>query len=403
VAYSRSHRYGAALREELVEADDKGYAIIDSLKPEPEDIVVDTWTFGAFASTGLEEEFRARGIERVLLCGVLTNVAIFATASQGVDRFFRMLVVSDACAALDKEWHDMALSLMNEPQVNAGHNAQPGLYFGEVASAAAVETAFLEAANNEKASPPPAKRAKIELPPSRTAEMVSRAKDVATGPMPGDVEVRCRGDRLYPIARTDTALVIIDMQTDFLSPTGRIGQHYQDTPIRSGLPGVERALAVARKFGLTVAHSRSHRYGAIVRDDLVGIGDEGYEFCPSVAPLPGEIVVDKWTFGAFASTPLEEELRARGVSRILLCGVLTNVCVFATAVQAIDRFMRVCLLEDACAGFKTEWHERAVRLMSEPQLGKGHHNSQLGMYFGEVCQVSDVEAAVAAAEGKEKA
>ena len=65
--------------------------------------------------------------------------------------------------------------------------------------------------------------------------------------------------------------------------------------------------------------------------------DQGYELVPRLRALPGEIVVDKWTFGAFASTDLEQQLRQRGVRRILLCGILTNVCVFATAVQACDR------------------------------------------------------------------
>lgn len=103
--------------------------------------------------------------------------------------------------------------------------------------------------------------------------------------------------------------------------------------------------------GLTIAHSRSHRYGAKVLPELLHPLDETYELHPRLRALPGEIVVDKFTFGAFASTELEERLRERGVTRILLGGVLTNVCVLATAVQAVDRFFRVCLVEDACGAF----------------------------------------------------
>jgi len=206
--------------------------------------------------------------------------------------------------------------------------------------------------------------------------------------------VRCRGDRLFPVARKDTALLIIDMQTDFLSPEGRIGQYCKDSSIRSGLEGARRLLEAARKAGLTVAHSRSYRYRSQVHDELVGTDDEGFAIVPSLAPQPGEIVVDKWTFGAFASTPLEEELRARGVERILLCGVLTHVCVFATASQAVDCLFRVCLVEDACAGFTQEWHDKAVSLISDPQLHKGH-DSQVGLYYGEVASVQAVESALA--------
>jgi len=74
--------------------------------------------------------------------------------------------------------------------------------------------------------------------------------------------------------------------------------------------------------------------------------------------------------------------------------VLTNVCVFATAVQAVDRFMRVCLVHDACGAFSTEWHDTAIRLLEEPQT-KGGHNTQVGLYFGEVASVGDVEDALA--------
>ncbi|KAJ1453957.1 Isochorismatase-like protein [Pelagophyceae sp. CCMP2097] len=113
--------------------------------------------------------------------------------------------------------------------------------------------------------------------------------------------------------------------------------------------------------------------------------------------MPGEIVVDKWTFGAFASTQLEAELRARGVRRILLCGVLTNVCVFSTAIQAVDRFFRVCLVEDACASFERDWHEAALMLINEPQRAAGHAqkgNSATGLYFGEISSVDRVQAAL---------
>mmetsp|Transcript_116359 Transcript_116359/g.329152 ORF Transcript_116359/g.329152 Transcript_116359/m.329152 type:complete len:298 (+) Transcript_116359:117-1010(+) len=226
------------------------------------------------------------------------------------------------------------------------------------------------------------------------AEARARAKAAEAGTKPGDAIVPCVGDRQFPVARGDTALVLIDMQTDFLSPEGRIGQHYKTSPVRNGISACERLLASCRRAGLTIAHSRSHRYGATVRDDLVGTDDVGYELFPSLRALPGEIVVDKWTFGAFASTPLEERLRERGVERILLCGVLTNVCVFATASQAVDRFFRVCLVEDACAAFQQEWHDKAVALISEPQTKRGH-NAQVGLYFGEVTETKDVESALA--------
>jgi len=398
IAHSRSHRYGSTVRDELVGTSDEGYELHPTLRAQPGEIVVDKWTYGAFASTPLEEELRARGVTRILLCGVLTNVCVFATASQAVDRFFRVCLVEDACAAFRQDWHDAAIKLISEPQLGKGHNAQIGLYFGEVAKVGDVEAALAPLAKLPKLPPKSIPKILIHHDLERRAAMSARAKAAADGAPPGEAgaAVKCRGERAFPCARSDTALVLIDMQTDFLEPTGRIGVHYAntDTPIRSGMEGCRRLLVACRAAGMTIAHSRSHRYGSTVRDELVGTSDEGYELHPTLRAQPGEIVVDKWTYGAFASTPLEEELRARGVTRILLCGVLTNVCVFATASQAVDRFFRVCLVEDACAAFRQDWHDAAIKLISEPQLGKGH-NAQIGLYFGEVAKVGDVEAALA--------
>ncbi len=206
---------------------------------------------------------------------------------------------------------------------------------------------------------------------------------------PADAAIPCRHGRQFKIARSDTALVCIDLQRDFVEATGRIGGRYADLKnVDAAVRKASDLLKAARAAGLTIAHSRSHRYGASIRDDL--IGDPGYELCDACRARDGEIVVDKWTFGAFASTDLEARLRQRGVRRILLCGVLTNVCVMATAVQAVDRFFRVCLVEDACAAFDPSWHAKAVDLINEPQVRKGHADQPVGLYFGEVSSSQDV-------------
>ena len=206
---------------------------------------------------------------------------------------------------------------------------------------------------------------------------------------PADAAIPCRHGRQFKIARSDTALVCIDLQRDFVEATGRIGGRYADLKnVDAAVRKASDLLKAARAAGLTIAHSRSHRYGATIRDDL--IGDPGYELCDACRARDGEIVVDKWTFGAFASTDLEARLRQRGVRRILLCGVLTNVCVMATAVQAVDRFFRVCLVEDACAAFDPSWHAKAVDLINEPQVRKGHADQPVGLYFGEVSSSQEV-------------
>jgi len=259
----------------------------------------------------------------------------------------------------------------------------------------------------------------MRLRSEREAAISAKLADDATAD--GDAFVECSHgiDRLFGMRQSDTALVLIDMQADFLHHRGRLGQHYDSSRhkvLANTITKVEKLLTAARRAGLTVAHSRSHRYGAAIRRDLLlgpqagapaidaaanarhpqhfGAVDLGYELLPSLRALPGEIVVDKWTFGAFASTDLEAQLRARGIRKILLAGILTNVCVFATAVQACDRFFRVCLVEDATGAFSPAWHEQAVDLLSGPQCAPGHASKAVGLYFGEVATVGDVEVAL---------
>eukprot|EP00438_Fugacium_kawagutii_P032720 Skav229140 [mRNA] locus=scaffold1875:148185:151351:+ [translate_table: standard] len=133
------------------------------------------------------------------------------------------------------------------------------------------------------------------------------------GTFPGKAQIACNGvePRSFPIDPKDTALA---------PGTKRWGGWV----VRSGMDGCEKLLGMCRDAGLTIAHSRSHRYGTLVRSELVGTNDEGYELHPRFRAREGEIVVDKWTYGAFASTHLERELMAKGVKRILLCALMQH-------------------------------------------------------------------------------
>jgi nicotinamidase-related amidase len=105
-------------------------------------------------------------------------------------------------------------------------------------------------------------------------------------------------------------------------------------------------------------------------------------------------VVDKWNWGIFASTDLESQLRARGVRRLIVCGIATNVCVTNMVFQAVDRFFRVCLIPEACGSFDKRWHEQAVGMLNGPQIKAGHSQTvdNTGLYFCEASTVADVEA-----------
>ena len=234
----------------------------------------------------------------------------------------------------------------------------------------------------------------LQLAGERGERLAKEAQEHAAG----DAAIACSGDRSFPIKLSDTALYITDMQGDFLLPHGRIGQHYSDEDIAVMGPvmrSTERLVAAAREAGLTIAYGRSHRFGAEVRRDLICSrdSDDTYNVIESIRPRPEDIVVDKWTWGIFASTDLEEQLRARGIRRLLVCGVATNVCVTNMVFQAVDRFFRVCLVPEACGAFDRAWHDQAIGMLNGPQIKSGHSQTvdNTGLYFCETATVANVE------------
>src|SRR5262252_221844 len=141
-----------------------------------------------------------------------------------------------------------------------------------------------------------------------------------------------------------TALIVIDMQRDFLDPRGYIGQSGVDVSVlRAPIPHVRRLLGAARTAGIRVIHTReghrpdlsdlnpakarrAARVGAAIGSPgplgrLLVRGQPGHEIIEELAPLPSEIVIDKPGFGAFYATDLELVLRAWGVTTLTLAGV----------------------------------------------------------------------------------
>ena len=238
--------------------------------------------------------------------------------------------------------------------------------------------------------------ARLEQAAQRADSLMREAAENAAG----DAAIPCTGGRSFPLKLSDTALYITDMQGDFLLPEGRVGQHYSNEDIERMKPVIastERLVAAAREAGITIAYGRSHRFGAEIRRDLICArdSDDTYNVIESIRPREEDIVVDKWTWGIFASTDLESQLRARGIRRLIVCGVATNVCVTNMVFQAVDRFFRVCLIPEACGAFDKSWHEQAIAMLNGPQIKAGHSNSRFdntGLYFCETATVSNVEA-----------
>ncbi|HYM03274.1 MAG TPA: isochorismatase family cysteine hydrolase [Stellaceae bacterium] len=181
------------------------------------------------------------------------------------------------------------------------------------------------------------------------------------------------------------ALVIIDMQRDFLEPGGFGAALGNDVSLlRRAVPPTQRLLEAARAVGMLVVHTREgHRPDLSdlppakkARGNLaVGIGDPGpmgrilvrgeagHDIIPELAPVAGEAVVDKPGKGAFHATDLDAILRNRGITQLLVCGVTTEVCVNTTVREANDRGYECLVLEDCVASYFPEFQEMGLRMI----------------------------------------
>lgn len=196
---------------------------------------------------------------------------------------------------------------------------------------------------------------------------------------------------VFPLDPVRAALLVIDMQYDFLDPDGGCPQLLQIPPetlaaVRGIIPRVSRLLDWARERGFPIvytreasrpdlsdlSHSKRLRYenagypvgtlGKMGR--LLVRGEPGCAVIAELAPRPGDLQWDKPGQSAFVGTDLEASLRARDVSHLLLSGVTTQCCVLATYRHAADLGFFPLLLEDCCAAFDPRDHQAAVDVVT---------------------------------------
>jgi biuret amidohydrolase len=189
------------------------------------------------------------------------------------------------------------------------------------------------------------------------------------------------------LTAANAALLLIDMQRDFLEPHGYLGaMGYDLAGVRAAIEPARRLLEGARSAHLTVIHTRqgywpdlrelsSHRL-ALVRDGNSPIGqtgplgrflirgEPGFALIPALAPVDGEFVVDKSGCGAFWGTDLASILAAREIRSLIFAGVTTDVCVHSTLRDATDRGFECLVAADACGSGDADAHRAALDMVT---------------------------------------
>ncbi|MDT7699725.1 MAG: hypothetical protein QOJ30_2050 [Pseudonocardiales bacterium] len=183
-----------------------------------------------------------------------------------------------------------------------------------------------------------------------------------------------------------TALVIIDMQRDFCEPGGFGETLGNDVSLlRSVIPPLQAVLTAFREAGLTVIHTREGHVPDLSdcppaklnrgepslrigdpgpKGRILVRGEYGHDIIDELAPLPGELVIDKPGKGSFHGTTFGAELEGRGITSLVVAGVTTEVCVHTTVREANDRGYECLVLSDCTGSYFPEFQAAGLAMIA---------------------------------------
>src|SRR6476620_6156599 len=214
----------------------------------------------------------------------------------------------------------------------------------------------------------------------------------------------------FPLNVATTALVVIDMQRDFLLPGGFGETLGNDVGLlQAVVPPLAELLGAARAAGIPVIHTReghrpdlsdcppaklergrpSQRIGDPGPHGRILIrGEYGHDIIDELAPLPGELVIDKPGKGAFYATSLQDVLQTAGITQLVVTGVTTEVCVHTTVREANDRGYQAVVVSDCVGSYFPEFQRVGLEMIAAQ-----------GGIFGWVADSASIISALTAAAG----
>mmetsp|Transcript_67532 Transcript_67532/g.187240 ORF Transcript_67532/g.187240 Transcript_67532/m.187240 type:complete len:534 (-) Transcript_67532:165-1766(-) len=367
-----------------------GWNLIDELKPAEGEEVIDKPGKGSFVATNLDLVLKQRGVRNLVVTGITTDVCVSTTMREANDLGYECLLLSDCTGATD---YGNYMATLKTTQLSGG-------IFGCVAAAADL----LKAIGAEVPATLEDGLCMQELGHGIVARMpkpngrgmpksmadTEVAPKHAPAPANGSDQVFVSADPyLWPyngeLKPTNTALLAIDFQEDFLSPKGYLAHlGYDVGPCRAVIAPSVKLMAEMRKKGFYVMHTREGHApdlsdcprrkvwrtkaltkGGIGEPGPLGRflirGEKGWALVPELAALPGEAVIDKPAYGAFSLTSLELTLRNLGIQNLIIIGVTADVCVHTTMRQANDRGFECLLVSDCVASVASDVYLAALK------------------------------------------
>ncbi|HEX2291079.1 MAG TPA: isochorismatase family cysteine hydrolase [Pseudonocardiaceae bacterium] len=183
-----------------------------------------------------------------------------------------------------------------------------------------------------------------------------------------------------------TALVLIDMQRDFVEPGGFGETLGNDVSLlQAVIPPLREVLAATRAAGMTVIHTREGHRGDLAdcppaklnrgnptlrigdvgpKGRILIRGEYGHDIVDELYPVDGEIVIDKPGKGSFYATDLHQLLQTVGIGSLIVTGVTTEVCVHTTVREANDRGYECLVLSDCVGSYFPEFHAVGLRMIA---------------------------------------